>query len=38
MRLLRPLHWQAGSLPLEPPGKTIAFYEARLTEIKQKTS
>ena len=25
-RLLRPLHWQAGSLPLAPPGKPVTLW------------
>ena len=32
LRLLHLLHWQAGSLPLEPPGSQLHVIKARVRE------
>ena len=37
-RLLRLLHWQAGSLPLAPPGKPIIYRQYSFSEQNQPTN
>ena len=36
LHLLRLLHWQAGSLPLTPPGKSTAEWQKEINELKDR--